>query len=394
MLRAPLAICALPLLISTASAPVQQRAATADVALGQAKAEAEASARRLAQLENQAKKAGSDAARLKAEQLAAAAAIDAAEARISASVAEYRLARAQVASAEEQLERKRAPLAALLAGLAQMGRQPPLLSLANRGSVDEMIRVQALLDSTLPVIQRRSAAASSDLRRRQRLATHADKVRAQLQRDHVALVRQQARFAELEAKASARAVSLSGEAFGAGDRVLAAEERLSAASSAAEERRAAAQVGSQLTMLDFAPARPMRGDAPLPVADFRYALPVTARVAEGLGSVSRSGIVSRGIRFETARGTPIVAPADGIIAFAAPFRGQDGLVIIEHGKGWVTLLLGVASDKARGSRVAQGEPIGRALGKIGVELRRDGHPVSPAFIAASSPPLSNSANSR
>jgi septal ring factor EnvC (AmiA/AmiB activator) len=138
----------------------------------------------------------------------------------------------------------------------------------------------------------------------------------------------------------------------------------------------------------------MPGDAPLSVPDFHYGLPVTARVADGLGSVSRSGIVSRGVQFDTARGSPVVAPADGTVAFAAPFRGQDGLVIIDHGKGWTTLLLGVASDKRRGTRVARGESIGRTLGPVGVELRRDGKPVSPAFIAASSPPLSNSAKSR
>lgn len=394
MRRAVLLLCIVPLLVFTASAPVPPKTVTVDAALNQARAEAEASARRLVQLEEQAEKAGVEAARLKAEQLAAAAAIDAAEAQISESVAEYRLARARIALTEQQLARKRAPLAALLAGLAQMGRQPPLLSLADHGSLDEIIRVKALLDSTLPIIRRRSVAASAELKQRQQLVGQADRVRAGLQRDRAALRSQQTRFAELEAKATARAARLSGEAFGAGDRVLAAGEGLSAASSVASERRAAASVAAALAILDFAQARPVPGDAPLPAPDFRYGLPVKARVADGLGSVSRSGIVSRGVQFDTPRGAPVVAPADGAIAFAAPFRGQDGMVIIDHGNGWTTLLLGVASDKRRGTRVAGGEPIGRTLGPVGVELRRDGKPVSPAFIAASSPPLSNSANSR
>lgn len=394
MRRAVLFFCALPLLVSTASAPVPPETLTADAALNRAKAEAEISARHLAQLEKQAENASDDAAKLRAQRLAAAAAIDAAEAQISKSVAEYRLARARIALAEQQLARKRAPLAALLAGLAQMGRQPPLLSLADHGSIDEIVRVKALLDSTLPAIQRQSAAASAKLKQRQQLAAQAYRLRATLQRDRAALRAQQTRFAELEANATARAARLSGEAFGAGDRVLAAGERLSTASSTASERRAAARVAVELANLDFATARPMPGDAPLSVPDFHYGLPVTARVADGLGSVSRSGIVSRGVQFDTARGSPVVAPADGTVAFAAPFRGQDGLVIIDHGKGWTTLLLGVASDKRRGTRVARGESIGRTLGPVGVELRRDGKPVSSAFIAASSPPLSNSAKSR
>lgn len=394
MRRAVLFFCALPLLVSTASAPVPPETLTADAALNRAKAEAEISVRQLVQLEKQAENASDEAAKLKAQRLAAAAAIDAAEAQISKSVAEYRLARARIALAEQQLARKRAPLAALLAGLVQMGRQPPLLSLADHGSIDEIVRVKALLDSTLPAIQRQSAAASAELKQRQQLAAQAYRLRATLQRDRAALRAQQTRFAELEANATARAARLSGEAFGAGDRVLAAGERLSTASGTASERRAAARVAVELANLDFATARPMPGDAPLSVPDFHYGLPVTARVADGLGSVSRSGIVSRGVQFDTARGSPVVAPADGTVAFAAPFRGQDGLVIIDHGKGWTTLLLGVASDKRRGTRVARGESIGRTLGPVGVELRRDGKPVSPAFIAASSPPLSNSAKSR
>ncbi len=44
-----------------------------------------------------------------------------------------------------------------------MGRQPPFLTLADHGSVDEMVRVKALLDTTMPVIQRRSAALQAEL---------------------------------------------------------------------------------------------------------------------------------------------------------------------------------------------------------------------------------------
>jgi septal ring factor EnvC (AmiA/AmiB activator) len=138
----------------------------------------------------------------------------------------------------------------------------------------------------------------------------------------------------------------------------------------------------------------MRGDSPLPPGDFAYSLPVGAPLLDGLGSVDRSGIVSRGLSFATGRGAEVTVPADGTIAFAAPFRGNDGVVIIDHGGGWTSLLLGVASDRPRGTKVRRGEPLGRALGTIGVELRRNGRPISPALIAASSVPLSNGGNNR
>jgi len=394
MRGAALLLVLAPLLLAAGSAPVQPAAETADSALARARAEAEQAAKRLAALDAQAKKAGNEAERLHAEQLAAAAAIEEAEARISASTASLRVAQARVALAEQRLAKRRAPLASLLAGLATMGRQPPLLTLADHGSVDEMVRVRALLDATMPVIERRSAALTAKLTERRKLASAADSVRAELTRDRQQLIGRQRRFAELEAKTAARAIRLAGEAFGATDRVLASGEALQEAGSDAELLREGRKAASELMALDFAPPRPVRGDSPLPPTDFAYSMPVVAPLLDGLGSVDRSGIVSRGLSFGTSRGAEVTVPADGIIAFAAPFRGADGLVIINHGRGWTSLLLGVASDRPRGSRVKRGEPLGRALGPVGVELRRGGVPVSPALIAASSVPLSNRGNNR
>lgn len=385
---------AFPLLLAAASAPTMPVAETADAALARARAEASQATKRLQALESQAAKAGNEAERPRAEQAAAAAAIEEAEARIGEADAGLRLAHARVALAEQRLGQKRAPLAALLAGLVTMGRQPPILTLADRGSVDEMVRVKALLDATMPVIERRSAALQAELDERQKLAMAADRARAELADNRRQLEARRQRFAELESKAAERAEHLAGEAFGAGDRVLASDEALSLTASEAADRRAARQAAARLAQLEFAPARPMRGDSALPPSDFGYSLPVTAPIKDGLGSVNRAGIVSRGLKFDSPRGTAVIVPADGEIVFAAPFRSQDGIVIIDHPDGWTSLLLGVASEKPRGAKVRRGEFLGRALGPLGVELRRDGVPVSPALIAASSVPLSNGPKNR
>ena len=391
---AALVLLIAPILLAAASAPITSAGESAEVALSRARGEADAATKRLRALNAAAAKAGNEAAKLHAEQAAAAAAIEEAEAKISESEAGLRLARAKVALAEQRLASRRAPLAALLAGLATMGRQPPLLTLADRGSVDEMVRVKALLDTTMPVIEQRSAALKDELAQRRRLASTAEAARTQLAGSRNELTRRKQRFAELETTVAKRAARLAGEAFGAGDRVLASSEALEAAGNEAEARRSARTTAAALARLDFAPARPMRGDSALPPTDFPYSLPVAAPLIDGLGSVNRAGIISRGLRFDTPRGASVIVPADGKIAFAAPYRGQDGLVIIDHGHGWTSLLLGVASDRPRGTEVRRGEFLGRALGPIGVELRRDGRPISPAFIAASSVPLSNGDNNR
>jgi septal ring factor EnvC (AmiA/AmiB activator) len=389
-----LAALLLPLLLAAASSPVPPQGESTDAALTRARAEAADAAKRLAVLEGEAAKAKSEADKIKAEQAAAVAAIEDAEARVSESDARLRLARAQVALTEQRLASRRAPLAALLAGLATMGRQPPLLTLADHGSVEEMVRVKALLDATMPVIERRSAALRGELAERQKLELAANDARSQLSKGREELTRRQQRFAKLEVKASDRAAKLAGEAVGAGDRVLASRETLSSTGSEAAERQAALRRAAEVAVLGLSPGRPMRGDSAMPTVDFGYSLPVAAPLTEGLGSVSRAGIVSRGLRFDTTRGAAVIAPADGEILFAAPYRGENGLVIIKHDGGWTSLLLGVVSDKAKGTRVKRGEYLGRALGPVGVELRRKGVAVSPALIAASSVPLSNSGEKR
>ncbi|WP_294122690.1 peptidoglycan DD-metalloendopeptidase family protein [Sphingomonas sp.] len=388
-----LLVAAAPIMLA-ASGPVAPQGVTVDTTLAQAQAEARAATKRLAELEGQAANAQSDADRLKAEQTAAAAAIEQAEASIGEADAKLRLARAQSTLAERRLAERRAPLAALLAGLTTMGRQPPLLTLADHGSVDELVRVKALLDATMPVIERRSAALKGQLAERRRLEAAANTARSELAKGKKLLGQRQQRFAELEAKAADRANQLAGESFGAGDRVIASGEALASVGAAADRRRAALRNAGDVAALGLAPARPMRGDSALPPPDFAYSLPVAATLSDGIGSVSPAGIVSRGLKFDTPRGAAVIAPADGKILFAAPYRGQDGLVIIGHGGGWTSLLLGVASDKPKGSEVRRGELLGRALGPVGVELRRNGQPVSPALIAASSVPLSNGSENR
>ena len=112
-------------------------------------------------------------------------------------------------------------------------------------------------------------------------------------------------------------------------------------------------------------------------------------VIDGLGSVSASGVRSRGLTLATRRGAALVAPGAGTMRFAGPFRDYDGVLIIDHGRGWLTLIVNAAASVARGSRVAAGQPLGRALGPIQVELSHNGRPMSPALIAGSSDSLSN-----
>ena len=300
-----------------------------------------------------------------------------------------RLTEALVVHRAELLARRQAPVAALLAGIVSMGRRPPLLSIADQQSLDELVRVRALLDTTLPVIRARSAALSTELAEGRRLQVQAHTARAQLAGARDELAERQRTFAALEAKALARAAELGASAVSASDVLVARSEGAEILGNEWERRRLEQQLARDLAGLSPAPPRPLPAASPALPPPIGYQLPAAAAVVEGLGSVSESGIRSRGITLATPAGTAVVAPAAGTIAFAGPFRRHDGIVIIDHGGGWMSLLLNVRTDLPEGSRIGAGQPLGRALGPVTVELSTNGRPVSAALIARSSHLLSN-----
>lgn len=372
----------LPMLIVAASAPAQQLGQPLERALDQARKEQAAAEAETAKLEKAAAAARGEAERLAAAQAAAAQALEAAEARITAADAQYRLSAAYVAAHRQRLAEEQRPVSSLLAGLAVMARRPPLLAIVDGRGADELVKVSLLLDSTLPAIRRRTSAISAQLEQEQRLEAAAVAARAELARSRQGLATQRQRFAELERKAIAQSLAARGEALQSGDVAMAAAEQVEKIRNQQATGQSARQVAARLAAEPPAAPRPTRSGAQPPVP-FPYVLPLRAPIVEGLGAVDDSGVRSRGVTFASARGTEVVAPASGTVRFSGPFRGYDGVLIIDHGRGWVSLVVNVTSPLQVGQQVRLGEPIGRALGVVEVQLSADGRRLSPALIAGS-----------
>jgi len=384
-------LIAAPMLLAAGSAPVTAPNEPVDLALARARAEAADADRQVARLEAAANRAKDEASRLRAGQAAAAAAIAAAEARISAADARARMVGALVAARRERLARQQRPVASLLAGIATMARRPPLLTLADEGSVDEFVRVRALLDTTLPIIRKRTAALSAELAEGRRLERATLDARREIAQGRNELAGRQKKFAALERRALVLSASLSGQSLVAGDVALARGEEAESLGLEAQDRRSAARIAAELAALGPAPPRPFGPVGQSSPPPFAYQMPIAARLIAGLGEVSSSGVRTRGLTLATPRGINLIVPADGRILFAGPFRRHDGIVIIDHGDGWKTLLTNVATPLGVGARVRRGDPLGRALGDISVELSHRGRPVSAAIIAGSSQMLSKRA---
>jgi murein hydrolase activator len=349
-----------------------------DGALNAALAEQASADAQTARLEQAAAKAQTEAGRLHALQAAAAQAIEAAEARISAANLRLQLASAYVAAHRQQLATEQQPVSSLLAGLATMGRRPPLLVLADRGGTDELVKVRLLLDATLPVIRSRTSRLSAELSQGRRLQQAALAARTELARSRDNLAARQRSYAELEQKAVSRALASEGQALGTGDVAMAAGEDVERlrgeVANSQSIRTVAAHLASGEEAAPLSPFAP-EGGSPLPA--FAYQLPAASAVSDGLASVNASGVRSRGLTLATSRGAAVTVPADGVVKFAG-----------RHAGGWMTLIVNVATELHVGDRVRLGDSAGRALGPLQVELSRNGRRISPALIAGSSQTMS------
>ena len=386
MRAAALALLACPLIASSGFA--EQARDPLGSALQQARAEQAAAEAQTARLETAASQARGEADQLRARQAAAAQAIEAAEARITAADMQFRLASAYVAEHRERLAHDQQPVSSLLAGLAMMARRPPLIAFADGGSTDELIKVRLLLASTLPVIRNRTSRLSAELRQGERLQNAALAARTELARSRENLASRQRTYAALEQQAVQQALASQGKALGTGDVALAAGEDVERLRAEQANSQSIRTVAARLAGEEAAPISPFAPEGPRPNPPFAYALPAPAPVTDGLASVSPSGVRSRGLTLATTRGTAVTAPANGVVRFAGPFRDYDGVLIIDHGGGWLSLIVNVASELHAGDRVRLGDPMGRALGPLGVELSHNGLRISPALIAGSSVSLS------
>ena len=132
------------------------------------------------------------------------------------------------------------------------------------------------------------------------------------------------------------------------------------------------------------PPKPAFGGIPISKARGLLPFPAVGRVVGRYGQTTDTGLTRKGITIRTRPDAQVIAPYDGQVVFAGPFRGYGQLLIIEHGEGYHSLVAGMARiDGFIGQWVLAGEPVGvmgsREGGKpaLYLELRRKGRPINP-----------------
>lgn len=409
LLRAclPLIVAALPL-----GGPARA-AETPEHQLKSVERKLEESRAKEAELAKQAEALAAEIAGLRADSVAAAKSAQEHEAALSALDVQLPALTIEEQRKSADLKRHTEQQAQLLMALERLARHPPEALALAPGSPIDAIRSATLLGAAVPPLEaearalRQEVAALAALR--QQLATAETRHRT----ERLALEGEQNRLAALIArKNDLELVARHGADVNSQRRVqLAAQaadlqqliERLSAERQAreaearkrAEEERlarlaaprppAAGKGAIEVTAPPPVLLDPSKPKAIRPFAEARGLMvyPASGELTRRYGESDEFGVASKGLTFETRPAAQVVAPFDGRVLFAGPFRGYGQILIIEHGDGYHSLLAGLDGIQgAVGQWLVAGEPVGvmpkgNTKPRLYLELRHDGQPINP-----------------
>jgi murein hydrolase activator len=398
----------------------EQRLKTVEKALDETRAkeaefarEAEALAAELAQLRN--------------DSIATAKAMQEHEAALSQ--LEERLAAlgAEEGHKSEQLNRHRTQQIRLLMALERLARNPPEgMALAPGDPVDGL-RSAMLLGAAIPPLEiearalRKEIAALALLRRqiaeaetrhraeRFDLETEQERLAALIDRK-TELQRQATHGVEESTQRQTQLAAQAGDLQQLIER-LSAERRLRDAAEAQrrqqeEARRREAerqarlaappeekpddQAGGARTTVEASLPPPPLDDPTKPSVLHSFAsarghllYPASGELMRRYGENDELGVTSKGLTFETRPAAQVVAPYDGRVLFAGPFKGYGQILIIEHADGYHSLLAGLDRvESPVGQWLVAGEPVGvmpkgATRPRLYLELRHNGQPINP-----------------
>lgn len=314
----------------------------------------------------------------------------------------------------ESLTGRRSQMTGTLAALQRLSRNPPQTMLAYPDAPIDMIRSALLLRTALPGIKKQADALSRELYELSQIREETRIQLASLETETVELENEQERLqsvlkrkstllrqTESERKEVNRRMAELGERAKSIRDLLAQIEKERKQREEAERKRreeehrrlteaARAPEGKADDEVTAARAAALAKPASIrpfpakgPITD-----PVSGRIVTRYGARNKFGQTERGVTYATRPGAQIVAPHDGRVAFAGPFKGYGQILIIEHDGGYHTLLAGLERlDTSVGHWVLAGEPVGAMANstidkggdtvELYLELRRKGQPIDP-----------------
>ena len=335
---------------------------------------------------------------LRDNEVAAAAGAQAHEATLDRLDGELKALTAKETAEANELRTKRDAEARILTALVQLARDPPTAWVLSPVPPVDAVRGGLLLGRAVPPLATRAHALGDEIAKLETVRVQIATAEAQHRAEGEGLLRDQIRIATLITRKQAlqqqaqqgleqnsrRQTALAAKASSLHDLIA----RLEADRHAAEQRAAsAAGTNVPLAVTGAAPIHPLAGAPPnirpITQAKGHFEVPTTGLLVVRFGEPQPGGMTSKGLTFETRPSAQVVAPFDGQVLYAGPFKGYGQILIIGHRGGYYSVLAGLDRiEQNVGQWLVAGEPVGvmpqgDRRPRLYLELRDNGQPVNP-----------------
>lgn len=281
-----------------------------------------------------------------------------------------------------ELDRRYDAINFTLGTLQRISRVPPEALLGPRSNILDKVRTSILLSAVVPKLNKETTRLKAELTVLGRIRTEISLKKTDLsnanntmERERIALDRLIKRKADLRG----RAIEEANEN----------RQQIAKLAESAGNLRALIDGLKKKRGLIFSPRATPNQTKHTAFSLTRGRLPMPARgiITAHFGQTDKIGAKLKGLVIKTRESARVIAPHDGQIVFAGPFRRYGKLLIIAHGEGYHTLLAGFAAiDGIVGQWLMAGEPVG-IMGQTNegkkpelyLELRQDGEPIDPSL---------------
>ena len=367
-------------------------------------------------------------AKLNTELIEAGKQVQASEAKLSETESKLSELTDQVTIIRNSITDRKETIVKMLSAMQRIGRTPPPALVTRRDDALAVVRSAMLLAQVFPELKYEADNLSLELDglvklensiREQRDAQKSETDRLTVERNRIDELLQQKKTQLAQSEAdlvTARQIALqqSAEVTELSDLISRLDERMAKAEvaqydaevvaekelRAREQSRALAtpadekviEIKPEETKVAFASPSRMKPAVPFETAKGTLPLPAQGKRLKGFGDADGMGGTLRGISLQTRGEARIIAPTDGWVVYAGPFRSYGQLLIINAGGGYHVLLAGMGRiDVSLGHFVLAGEPVavmGTSLPAgqgnkdnsrpvLYVEFRKDGRPIDP-----------------
>jgi septal ring factor EnvC (AmiA/AmiB activator) len=367
-------------------------------------------------------------AKLNGDLIEAGKQVHASEAKLSGTEAKLAELADQVTVIRNSITDRKETIVKMLSAMQRIGRTPPPALVTRRDDALAVVRSAMLLAQVFPELKYQADNLSQELDglvkletgiREQRDAEQSETDRLAAERGRIDKLLEEKKTKLAQSEAELAATRQSAEQQAAEETELNAliarlDERIAKAEvaqydaevatekalRAREQQQALATPGNEKvieikpesTKLAFASPARLKPAMPFELTKGTLPLPAQGKRLKRFGEADGVGGTLRGISLQTRGEARIIAPTDGWVVYAGPFRSYGNLLIINAGGGYHVLLAGMGRiDVSLGQFVLAGEPVavmGVALQAgqgnndnsrpvLYVEFRKDGRPIDP-----------------